>query len=216
MATECLRWYRHESGELFGTPPPDESDKVAASTESLSAVLTWQKLHQQPKYLADLRLDSSAFSGMRLLDVGSGPLPSGLVFDNCELFCLDPLFPEYLRAGFPLHCYDRVRFVTGLAEAMPIADGFFDAIISANAIDHVDDLFLTAGEIRRVLKRGGRLRIHAHYHKSTSAEPLELSDDVLERAFSWCGGFRKLHESRTKFGWTAGPGESYALWSNFE
>ena len=35
---------------------------------------------------------------------------------------------------------------------MPFEDGFFDAVISVNAIDHVNDFAETAKEIKRVLK----------------------------------------------------------------
>jgi len=179
-------------------------------------MLTWLKLHQEPKYLDDLMLDKMAFSGLRILDIGSGPLPSAQAFEDCEIYCLDPLLPEYAKLGYP-SCYgDRVKFTSGFSEKMPLKDNFFDAVISVNAIDHVDDIYKTALEIKRVLKPDGKIRIHAHYHKKTTTEPLELNDKVMGRAFNWCKNFRRVKESTTKRGSVAPNGEIYVLWSNFE
>ena len=76
---------------------------------------------------------------MKVLDVGSGPFPSALCFQGCDIYNLDPLMDKYIAAGYPLHCYEsRARFVQAKAEAIPFEDGFFDAVISVNAIDHVD------------------------------------------------------------------------------
>lgn len=30
--------------------------------------------------------------------------PNTVVFEGCEVYCLDPLLPEYIKAGHPL-CY---------------------------------------------------------------------------------------------------------------
>ena len=213
---KLVAWYNGALTEHYQTPSPTDGQKIRCRTVEHSAILTWFELHQKPKYAADLRLPSDAFSGMRILDVGSGPMPSAEVFAGCELYCLDPLIPNYLRAGYPLHCYrPDTRFVCGYSESMPFNDGFFDAVISMNAIDHVDDVYLTAREIQRVLKPGGSLRIHAHYHHATPTEPLELNDSVMREAFGWCPHFKKIHETDKKVGSIALPGESYALWTNF-
>ena len=87
-----------------------------------------------PKYLEDLQLEENTFSGLQIVDIGSGPHPSAAAFKNCKIFCLDPLLPEYLKTGFPFHIYEeRVRFAYGYSENMPFTDQFFDAIISVNA-----------------------------------------------------------------------------------
>lgn len=204
QVVRLLQWYEGELPLHYGTGSPDPSERVCHRTVEHSAILTWFNLHQKPKYLVDLQLAPNAFDGMRVLDVGCGPMPSAEAFENCERYCLDPLIPEYLKAGYPLHYYRTgTRFVHGYSEAMPFNDDFFDAIISVNAIDHVDDIHRTALEIGRVLKPRGLLRIHAHYHKVTRTEPLELNDDVMAKAFEWCSDFKKIHESDEKMGWKA-------------
>ncbi len=207
-------WYRGERSEHYRTPSPTSGQRVHHENPILAAILTWHRLHQMPKYAKDLKLDPDAFMGRRVLDVGSGPMPSGEVFRDCELFNLDPLFPRYLEAGWPLHIYrEGSRFVHGYAERMPLETDSFDAVISVNAIDHVDDFDAAADEIRRTLKPGGDLVMHVHYHEPTPTEPLALSDAALMRAFRWCEGLRKCGESREKSSWVAPEGESYVLWS---
>ena len=214
--SDYQKWFTSEIDELYGEKPPAETDKVAIGPGEINAILTWQKIHQQTKYLEDLQLSENEFADMTLLDVGSGPHPSALAFKNCSLYCLDPLLPEYLKVGFPMHYYeDRVKFAYGYSEKMPFNDRFFDAVISVNAIDHVDDFQKTAKEIQRVLKPNGKIRMHIHYHKKTPTEPLELNDDVVAKAYEWCINFSKIHETKEKRGYKCAKDESYALWSNF-
>lgn len=209
-------WYNGKLKEHYGTPSPFVEEKLCVSTLEHSAILTWFNLHQKPKYSIDLQLSPNAFFGMKVLDVGAGPMPSAEVFDDCELYCLDPLFPCYLKAGYPLHYYkNHTRFVYGYSEAIPLPDDFVDAVISVNAIDHVDDFYLTAREIQRVLKPNGMIRMHVHYHQKTKAEPLELNDEMMREAFKWCKDFKKISETNKKFGSGANAGESFNLWSNF-
>lgn len=207
-------WFSGQTGSLYDTRPPEPSEKVTVHNPRHSAVLTWHKLHQMPKYLFDLGLSPDTFEGQSILDIGSGPMPSAEAFRGCLIYSLDPLFGDYLSAGFPLHYYERTRFISAPAEAIPLENGSVDAVISVNAIDHVNDFSATAKEISRVLKPNGKVALHIHYHKATEAEPIELNDEIVGRAFSWCHGFRKIDEKTTKFGWTADDGK-YALWRNF-
>jgi ubiquinone/menaquinone biosynthesis C-methylase UbiE len=50
----------------------------------------------------------------------------------------------------------------GFAEALPFADGSFDAICAALVFCSVESLEDTLGQIKRVLKPGGRLRLLEH------------------------------------------------------
>jgi SAM-dependent methyltransferase len=210
-----VAWYEGRVTDHYGHQPPTGGDKVVVGNVKDSAILTWMKVHQGPKYLADLDLPADAFKGMKILDVGAGPLPSATVFDGIRLYALDPLYPSYLAAGYPLHYYDDVHFVHGYAEDVPVVDGFFDGVISVNAIDHVDDLWRTSGELRRVLKDGGLFAMHVHYHAATATEPLELSDERFADAFAWVPGLQRLKASTRKLGSSALEGEVYTVWRNF-
>jgi SAM-dependent methyltransferase len=209
------QWFRGELSPLHKTPSPQEREKVVAPNEKDASILTWHKLHQEAKYLENLALPPDAFRDKKVLEVGSGPMPSATCFKESRLFCLEPLLPEYLKVGFPLHYYDNVRFIHGFAEDIPVTNEFFDAVISVNAIDHVDDIRKTASEIRRVLKPSGKFRMHVHYHEAKICEPIELNDELFKGLFGWCGNLRKLADSNTSFDWDLSPGQSYVLWSNF-
>lgn len=208
-------WYDGKIPDLFGEKIPLAEQKVVLQNKKDSAILTWLKIHQEKKYLEDLVLTKNYFNGMKVLDIGSGPFPSAQVFENTELYCLDPLLPDYFRVGFPSHYFDHVKFVCSTSEDMPFENDFFDAVISVNAIDHVDDFLKTIQEIRRVLKKNGKLRMHIHYHKKTPAEPIELNDKIVSEAFVWCPNFKKISESKNKRGFTLdGADEMYTVWSN--
>ena len=210
------KWYTGELSSHYQTPSPKESEKMKARNLKDSSVLTWFKLHQQAKYLADLKLTEQAFSGMKLLDIGAGPIPSATVFNNCEIYCLDPLYHKYLEAGYPIHYFDNCKFIHAHSEDIPVEDNLFDAVISVNAIDHVDDLSKTSTEIKRVLKENGLLRMHVHYHKATKWEPIVISDELFMKVFSWCVNLHKISETKTSYSMTASAEESFALWSNFD
>lgn len=211
---ELISWYNGEK-ELYGTPCPDENEKVRDNLIEHNAILTWHKIHQEPKYMADLDLNQNVFSGMKLLDIGAGPIPSATIFEGATLYSLDHLMGNYLEIGYPVHYYNNSFFIHAKSEVMPFTDGFMDAVISVNAIDHVDDFLATAKEIQRVLKPNGLFRMHVHYHQKTVCEPIELNDEVFASAYNWLSGLYKVSESNTKFGSHAKQGEKYAVWSNF-
>jgi len=208
-------WYNGKIHELYGAKNPNTKQKIKVRNVKDSAVLTWLELHQKPKYSKDLGLSHDAFNGKRLLDVGAGPFPSGMVFKGSQLFCLDPLYAEYLSYGYPIHYYPGVSFINSPAEDMPIEDNYFDAVIAVNAIDHVNDFGKTAKEIGRVLKPEGMFAMHVHYHKATVAEPLELNDEVFLKHYGWVIGLKKVKESHKKTGWEVGGDELYVIWRNF-
>jgi len=210
-----VQWYDGELKELYGHPSPT-FNKISAVTPEISAILTFFETHQKPKYLKDLLLTENDLFAMKILDIGSGPFPSALCFLGAEVYCLDPLFDRYISAGFPVHIYEpRAKFVQAKAEAIPFNDGFFDVVVSVNAIDHVDDFEKTAVEIKRVLKPNARFRMHVHYHPKTTAEPLELNDEVFLKNYSWVSGLRRMHESKEKLGTVlTDPNEKYVVWGN--
>jgi len=214
------RWFMG-SNHLHGEPPPnlDHSNLASMGRTRLrvEAVKAWFESHQKRKYLLDLGLDSDAFNGCRLLDIGCGPFLSALSFEGCDVFGLDPLIAEYIQSGFPLHIYEpRGCFISGNSEDIPLESGAVDAVISVNAIDHVDDFERTAKEIKRVLIPGGKIRMHVHYHKPYKAEPIEITDKRFCDAFSWAGSLIKINESNEKTGHKlTNKDEKFVVWSNF-
>lgn len=210
-----ISWYTGVLQEWYQTAAPGEEERVKATELKDAAILTWFRLHQQPKYLKMLEVTPDVFRGMRLLDVGAGPMPSAVCFEGCELYCLEPLLPAYLEAGFPLHYYSGVRYICAAAEKIPVEDHFFDAIISVNAIDHVDDIEAVACELKRIARPGCRFRMCVHYHEPTVCEPVAWTDEKFRTLFSWVEGLYKRTPHLPPFSEPVGRGEENVIWTNF-
>lgn len=218
IVLEYEKWYKGELKNLYGEQPPLKKERINVGNLRENAILTWAKLHQEKKYLEDLCLTEDIFRGFNVLDIGSGGIPSGLVFEDCIIYCLDPLIDLFNELGYPFKYYDgRAKFINSYSEKMPFPNNYFDAIISVNALDHVDDFHKTVLEIKRVLKPEGLLRVHLHYHQQTVLEPIELSDRIIQQEFECFTGFHKLYESKSKRGSTLEDmNEKYVVWSNFK
>ena len=106
-----------------------------------------------------------------------------LQFSDCSRHGLDPLVDLYLQSGWPLYDYD-VKFVCAKGESMPYVDSYFDAVVSVNALDHVDNFRRVASETQRVVKVGGELYFEIEYHQPTVNEPQRLNDAVVLESFA--------------------------------
>jgi SAM-dependent methyltransferase len=91
----------------------------------------------------------------RVLDLGAGTgkLTTLLAVRAGEVFAVEPI--EQMRVRLA-HSLPSVRVVAGTAEAIPLADGSFDAVLCAQAF-HWFDAGPALAEIHRVLRRGGLL-----------------------------------------------------------
>lgn len=172
-----VKWYRGEI-ELWGCSAPTE--KITTYDLKSNACLTWTASHKD-EILKRLELRSESLWGKRVLDVGCGPTGYLMLFAGACRYGLDPLTNVYEKIGFPLRSHN-IRYICAQAEKMPSWDGSFDAVVSWNALDHVDNFEETAREITRVLKTGGELRVEVHYHGEVDElHPQILGDrDVTE------------------------------------
>jgi arsenite methyltransferase len=103
--------------------------------------------------------------GERVVDVGSGAgfdsfIAAGQVGPGGQVVGVD-MTPEMLkksRATAEALGFDHVEFREGLAEALPVEDGWADVVISNGVINLCADKKAAFEEIRRVLRPGGRLQ----------------------------------------------------------
>jgi len=206
---KMTRWYEGEMPEYYGISSPTDDMKETAFDLRQNAIRTWIPFMMK-RYLNSLQVGPDYFSGCRILDVGCGPLPLLHAFEDVECFGVDQLTKEYRAIGFPLDSYDPpVNYLVGSAEKIPTDDDTFDAIVSVNAIDHVDDFGEAAMEILRILKPGGKLRMQIHYHHATRCEPWQLDDQMIAHHFGGAG-LKKIDEQEV-------PGRSderLTLWTN--
>lgn len=207
-----VRWY--QGGSLYDLPPPSAEQRVTGHTLPVNAAMTFLTVVQFPRYLSALDLDAGDLAGKRVLDVGCGPFPNLLAFEGCERHGIDPLVERYREAGYPLEEWTAAGFEyhAAPAEQMPFPGHHFDAVVSVNALDHVDDIAAVAREIGRVLRPGGRLRIQVNYHRPTVTEPVSLDDRAVEGHFAWASPLIKLRDEPHP----TEPGERLTLWGNAE
>jgi len=104
-------------------------------------------------------------SGERIVDVGSGAgfdsfIAAGQVTDSGRVVGID-MTPEMLkksRATADDLGYTCVEFREGLAESLPVEDGWADTVISNGVINLCADKKAVFTEIHRVLKPSGWLQ----------------------------------------------------------
>jgi len=175
------QWYEGTASDWWGLPPPSPSQKQhVLDVPVANAVMTLHAM--RPTYVQELLVPQDFFRGKRVLEVGCGPLAPILQFADCERHGIDPLVDLYVKAGWPLYAYDAT-FTNARAEEMPYVDAYFDAVISVNALDHVDEFEKVAAEIERVLKPGGGLYFEIEYHTPRECEPQRLDDRRVLNAF---------------------------------
>ena len=103
--------------------------------------------------------------GERVVDVGSGAgfdsfIAATQVGNSGRVVGVD-MTPEMLkksRATADALGFDHVEFCDGLAESIPVEDGWADAVISNGVINLCADKKAVFDEIHRVLKPGGWLQ----------------------------------------------------------
>ena len=210
-AEKMVRWYRGEM-DYRGFSAPEESERETRFDERKNAIMTYIAAEtRKATYRHDLFLPRDSMKGKRVADIGSGPMPTLDVFSECERYCIDHLIDDYRNLGYPLEEYEEgTTFVHCKSEDMPFGADFFDAVISRNALDHVDDFSASCREILRVLKPDGWLHIQLHYHDPTATEPQKLDDTLVEELLE-STGIRKIHMMKEAWGFKGG---TTVVWSN--
>jgi len=89
-------------------------------------------------------------AGHRLLDIGCGSVPWKWPGNEVTGLEADERIVAQLKAESP-----PAMVVKGMADEMPFADGYFDAVLMLDVIEHLNSPNKTMEEVRRVLKKGG-------------------------------------------------------------
>lgn len=95
-------------------------------------------------------------AGMRFLDAGCGGGGACVLAAarGCEVTGFDA---SDALLGIARERLPQARLVHGDLEALPFADGHFDAALAANSIIFAEDIRQAVRELRRVVRPGGRL-----------------------------------------------------------
>ncbi len=127
-------------------------------------------------------------SGEKVVDIGSGAgfdsfIAAGQVTSTGRVIGID-MTPEMLtksRQTAQTLGLSHVQFLDGLAEAIPVADGWADAVISNGVINLCADKQAVFAEIHRVLKPGGTLQF------ADIANGLPVPLEALQDIDLWTG-----------------------------
>lgn len=118
--------------------------------------LTAYKLRKRSEVVVSVLEKYRAGDGFSVLDVGA--------CDGGMLLGIKKAFPGAVCAGvepeerfLPEKELPGVAITLGRAEALPYPDGTFDFAVVSSVIEHVADPDTALGEMRRVLKPGGKV-----------------------------------------------------------
>jgi ubiquinone/menaquinone biosynthesis C-methylase UbiE len=104
---------------------------------------------------------AAAPAARRVLDVGCGPgyalrRLAGRLPEAAEFTGIDPA-PQMIRVARESAADQRLSFLEGTAEQLPVPDGSIDLLISTTSFDHWTDQRAGLAECARVLAPGGHL-----------------------------------------------------------
>jgi demethylmenaquinone methyltransferase / 2-methoxy-6-polyprenyl-1,4-benzoquinol methylase len=143
---------KHHAVQLF-RGLPSRYDRVGAV----------MSFGQDPRWRRALVDAVAPAPGMRILDVatGTGMVAFALAARGAEVVGLDQseamLGGAQARLERSPELAGRLSFVLGEAEALPFADGEFDALSFTYLLRYVDDPAATMRELARVVVPGGRI-----------------------------------------------------------
>jgi ubiquinone/menaquinone biosynthesis C-methylase UbiE len=143
-------------------------------------------------------LRTEALSGLsgRVVELGPGNGTGFRLYPASvdEVVAVEP--EPYLRSRAQIaagRAPAPVRVVDGRAEAIPVEDGWADAVVCALVLCSVEDQQRTLAEIRRVLRPGGELRLFEHVGAHNRAGQVCLR--AVEVAF-WRRAFGNCQPTR--------------------
>lgn len=131
--------------------------------------------HYESLFTTIYGLTRADYQGKKVIDIGCGPRGSlEWATMAAERVGLDPLASKYLGLRTKRH---GMTYVNAAAESIPFPDGYFDIVTCLNALDHVDDVWKTIAEIKRITRTGGFFLLSVEIdHPPSNTEPITISE----------------------------------------
>jgi len=126
--------------------------------------------HVRDAWVAEMA--ASLRPGSRVLDAGAGECKYRKYFDHCEYKTQD--FAQYkgttTGALIERWSYGHLDYVCDIT-SLPVRDGFFDAVLCTEVLEHVARPIATIKELSRVLTKNGRLFLTAPLGSGLHQQP---------------------------------------------
>lgn len=160
-------WNAHTLGLQYVT---DHGLEVG-SREFFAHIRPWMNPFKFPWIMERIEREAAGLQGKRLLEVGCG-----MGFDSLEFLKrgvrvtatdLTPNAVALTRRHFELEGVSADDVRTANALALPYEEGTFDAVWANGVLHATGDTARAIGEVRRVLKHGGRA-IVSHFYRRPS------------------------------------------------
>lgn len=163
-------------------PTPEELAQQVFGERA--AQYTTSAAHADPQILARVVELAEPRPGDRILDIATGTGHTALAFaPHVASVVGTDLTPQMLHEARRL-CESRglrnVRFERADVHRLPFADASFDIVTCRRAAHHFSDIARALGEMKRVLKPGGRLVID-----DRSGPEDDFIDDCMNRLDRW-------------------------------
>lgn len=160
----------------------DETSRVVEEFNASAGAI-----ERRRRITAALQLEA----GEVILDVGSGPghqayEMASIVGPSGRVHGIDPAESAIAIASRRCSQLSNVHFETGEAAQLPFEDGTFDAVMSSQVCEYLDDVETGLREIYRVLNPEGRVLIHdtdwgALLWRSSDADRMSRVMEVWDR-----------------------------------
>lgn len=180
------------------------------------------------KKLLPLRNFAAGGASGRVIEIGCGTGQNLLRYDWAKVDSLDATEPDpfMLRraqaraATLEPGARAKVTLHDALAEVLPFPDDSFDTAVATLVLCTVSDLDRALGEIRRVLRPGGQLRLFEHVKAAgTTARIQRVIQPVYGRLAGDCQLSRETEAAVRRFGFDLEVTERTtmggALWPTF-
>lgn len=132
-------------------------------------------------------------SHSKILDVGAGPCRFRRLFSHCDYktqdFCQHTGNSEGPMADKGLWHYGKIDYVSDATD-IPVSDGYFDAVLCTEVIEHVPEPIKVIQEISRILKPGGQVLLTAPLGSGLHQEPFHFYGGYTKY---WYEYFLKLY-----------------------
>jgi SAM-dependent methyltransferase len=118
-------------------------------SESLRKFVAEFPYERQPILEFVMRASKAIPAGARVADVGAGDAPFRELFAHTRYATLD--WAESVHEGAP------ASDILASADAIPVRDGAFDAVLLTQVLEHVPEPARVMAELHRILTKGGAL-----------------------------------------------------------